>query len=144
MPGGGKSSLALLGAVLISTACNPAGLFDTDTDLTFSVTRSEWAPGDTIRVLLRNDSDQALGYNLCMKVLERRIDGQWRSVQSLPENTACTLQLDVLDPGESALGGLVVHSFIEPGTYRFRTSVEWPLSDGNRELVTNQFRVAER
>lgn len=78
-----------------------------------------------------------------MKTLECRVDGQWQAVQSLPENTACTLQLNVLDAGESARGGLVVHPFIEPGTYRFRTSVEWPLSDGNEVLVTNEFRVAE-
>lgn len=144
MSSGRKLALALSGSLLISIGCNPLGPFDADADLIFSVTGAEWATGDTIQVVLRNESSRRLGYNLCTKTLERRVDGQWGSVQSLPENTVCTLQLEILDAGESALGGLVVHPFIEPGTYRFRTRVEWPLRDGgNQVLVSNEFRVVD-
>ena len=139
-----KLALAMAG-LAFTGGCNGVGLFDADppSDLTLGVTRSDWRQNDTARVVLRNDSDRPLGYNLCTKALERREGGQWRTVQSLPENTACTLQLYIMEPGDSAVGGLVLHPFIEPGTYRFRTTVEWPLSDGRRELVSNEFRVLE-
>lgn len=145
MQTGWKLAVAISGLALITASCNAAGLFDADppSGLVLSVPGGEWGHDDTIQVVLRNESDRPLGYNLCMKLLERRENGRWQAVQTLPENTACTAQLNVLEPGESVVGPQVVYSFIQEGTYRFRTGVEWPLNDGNVELVSNEFRVRD-
>jgi hypothetical protein len=127
-------------------ACDTLGLGDRDgaDGISFEVLRSAWERDDTIQVRLRNHTNRSLGYNLCFKVLERRMEGDWVPVQSMPENTACTTELRELQPGQEAFGGQFVFSFIPGGTYRFRTSVEWPLSDGNVTVTSNEFALAEQ
>lgn len=131
---------------LVVAGCNGdvlAGLPDSHTPpgLVFEVTETRWGRGDTILVLLGNESDEPLGYNLCVAGLERLTAGAWQPVQQLPDNVFCTLELRVLEPAESAYGRQVVYSFIEPGAYRFHTTVEWPLGHGTVAVISNGFRI---
>lgn len=137
--------LGIVGLVLVAGAgaCDAVGLGNGPDTISFEVPKAAWERDDTIQVILRNRTHRSLGYNLCFKVLERRVDGEWVRVQSMPGNTACTAELRVLEPGQEASGGQIVFSFIPGGTYRFRTSVEWPLSEGNVTLTSNAFVIAE-
>ena len=47
----------------------------------------------------------------------------------------------VLDPGEELRGEQVVYPFIQGGTYRFTTTVEWPLGGGTVTLTSNVFAI---
>jgi len=135
-------------ALLLPAACSsgPLALPDSQTPpgIEFQVADKLFGPGDTIRVNLSNNTEYALGYNLCTANLERRVGGSWLVVQRYPQNTGCILPLYHLPPGESALGVQIVYSFIESGVYRFRDQVDWPLGNyGRVEIVSNAFRIAQ-
>lgn len=135
-------------ALLLPAACSSGPLdalpdAQTPPGLEFQVADTLFGPGDTIRVNLNNNTEYELGYNLCLADLERRVDGSWLVVQRFPQNTFCTDQLSILQPGESVFGVQIVYSFLDSGVYRFRDQVEWPLGDHERvEVVSNTFRIA--
>ena len=110
--------------------------------ITLDVPGTTWERGDTIPLRLRNDAGQDLGYNLCFRVLERRVVGSWVAVQSTPEPPVCTAELRRLQPGEEAVAAQVVHPFVSDGTYRFRTSIEWPVGDGSVPVTSDPFLIA--
>lgn len=111
--------------------------------LSFLVSETTFTTGDTIRLTLRNDSDDELGYNLCLADLQRRDDGEWVSAQRMPENTACAAMLRLLKPGEAVTETQPVHPFIQPGVYRFRDEVEWPVSGDRFTVISNGFSIVE-
>ena len=142
------SVLGFGAALLLPAACSsgPLDLPDSQTPpgIEFQVAETLFGPGDTIRVNLSNNTEYALGYNLCTADLERRVDGSWLVVQRYPQDTSCTLQLDILRPGESTFGVQIVYPFLDSGVYRFRDYVEWPLSgEGRVEVIGNGFRIAQ-
>ena len=134
-------------ALLLPAACSsgPLALPDSQTPpgMEFQVADTLFGPGDTIRVNLSNNTEYELGYNLCTGDLERQIGGPWLVMERFPEGTACTTQLLRLPPGESALGVQIVYSFLDSGIYRFRDQVEWPLSNGRVELISDGFSIAQ-
>ena len=134
-------------ALLLPAACSsgPLALPDSQTPpgIEFQVADTLFGPGDTIRVNLSNNTEYELGYNLCLVDLERRVDGSWLVVQRFPQNTFCTDQLSILQPGESAFGLQIVYPFLDSGIYRFRDQVEWPLSNGRVELISDGFSIAQ-
>lgn len=140
-------NLIILGLVLVvgMGACDAVGLGGggAPKGISLDVPKTQWDRSETIQLRLRNDTDRSLGYNLCIRTLDRRVAGGWVPVQSKPENTACTGELNVLQPGREALSGQTIYSFIPGGTYRFRTSVEWPLNDGEVSVTSNGFGIAE-
>ena len=69
---------------------------------------------------LRNDSQRALGYNLCTSSLERRIGQAW---QQVPSQRICTMELRSLTPGEEARYSIALTG-LPPGEYRATTRVE--------------------
>ena len=133
-------------ALLLPAACSsgPLALPDSQTPpgMEFQVADTLFGPGDTIRVNLNNNSEYELGYNLCLADLERRVAGRWLVVQRFPPGLVCTDQLNILRPGESAFGLQIVYPFLDSGIYRFRDQVEWPLSNGRVEVISDGFRIA--
>ena len=134
-------------AIFIPGACSSGPLdalpdSETPPGLGFHVAVTLFGPGDTIRVDLSNNTEYELGYNLCLADLERWVARRWLVVQRFPGLAACTTQLDILQPGESAFGLQPVYPFLDSGVYRFRDQVEWPI--GHRvELVSNAFRIEQ-
>ena len=135
-------------ALLLPAACSSGPLdalpdSQTPPGLEFQVADTLFGSGDTIRVNLSNNTEFELGYNLCIKDLERRVGGSWLVVQRFPPGLVCTEQLNILQPGESAFGLQIVYPFLDSGIYRFRDQVEWPLSNGRVELISNGFSIAQ-
>ncbi|HSJ24724.1 MAG TPA: hypothetical protein VK929_08665 [Longimicrobiales bacterium] len=100
-----------------------------------TVTPDRLRAGDSLELTLTNRSEQQLGYNLCTSAIERRTAaGEWE-VHPVPLAEVCTMELRVLDPGAS---DTFRHNLpaLQPGTYRFRAGVEWPLG-GDRVGVTS-------
>jgi hypothetical protein len=82
-----------------------------------------------------------IGYNLCTSDLERWNGSKWERVRKMPENSACTQQLDLLPPGGSDEFRQSVYDFIKQGTYRFRDEMEWMDSGAEFRVISNGFRV---
>lgn len=93
---------------------------------------------DTLHLSLSNASTAPAGYNLCLVSLDRRDADRWATV---PWGRACTLELRTLRPGQTARSVVVLPGSVGPGTYRVRTGIEWPLNDGQREVVSEPFTV---
>ena len=137
---------AIAAAIVVLAGCGEAtgphidGIAPPGLDL--HVAGGPFGLGDTIRMNLSNNTDNELGYNLCVADLERWIARRWLVVQRLPEGAGCTGELNRLPPGESAFGLQLVYPFIDSGVYRFRDQVEWPLGSSLVEVVSNTFRIA--
>ena len=70
--------------------------------------------GRSLELRLRNDSAQAVGYNLCASSLERKVGQSWQPVAS---QRICTMELRSLPPGQEARYSLVLEQ-LPPGEYR--------------------------
>ena len=98
--------------------------------------------GDDIHVRLFNNTDYALGHNLCLAELEQeQASGDWVRVERFPDGHVCPIGLTALPAGEIVTDQQPVHAFIAIGTYRFRTHVQWPLGGDDAELLGNTFFV---
>ncbi|MFO7892312.1 MAG: hypothetical protein R6U63_01145 [Longimicrobiales bacterium] len=113
--------------------------------IVFSTTDTVWTKGDTITILLANESTETLGYNFCMGVLERWTNSGWTGVERYPYDVACIMELDPLEPGQSVFAEIVAYPFMDPGTYRFRTWIEWPwaFQGAETEIISSGFRIME-
>ena len=127
-----------MGFVLISAAlaaaCSPAARgASAEADIVFSVEPARVRAGETVTLVLRNQSSDTLGYNLCSSALEREANGQW---QPVPSDRMCTMELRMLTPGESARYPVALEASVGAGPYRFVTSVE-RMGSGTRASVTS-------
>ena len=96
-------------------------------------------PGGTVTLVLHNATSEQLGFNLCRSALERLQGGVWVRV---PEDGVCTLQLNIIGPGQEARYQRTLPGRIAPGDYRFNTRVEAPLNAGpQRSLPSEVFRI---
>ena len=129
--------LALAAAAALS-GCSMFG--GTLTDLVFETSATEYAPGDTVSVILENESDEAVGYNICFAFLELERNGEVVPAGLGPdESTVCQANLPGLAPGEVAEGVAYLPDDLEAGTYRLATEVE--VGDDRQRVVTNSFGV---
>jgi hypothetical protein len=97
------------------------------------------AAGDTLVVVLSNDSSSAVFYNLCHSVLERKSGEKWEQV---PSDRICTMELRTLEPGKQVRYPLQVPPSTPPGEYRYATRIE-DIGSGAHEIVrTTPFRVS--
>lgn len=136
--------MRLLSVTLVwaATGCrdNPFSVERGRENITFSVSGSAFAPGDTIVATLVNRSDRMLGYNLCLADLEQQSPSDW---QRVPRHSLfCPLSVNPLDPGESETLRQPVREEFPAGVYRFRAEVVWPLDDNQRfEVMTGSFSL---
>jgi hypothetical protein len=94
--------------------------------------------GDSITLVLRNNSDATVGYNLCASALERRNMDAW---QAVPSDHVCTMELRSLPAGQETRYNMVLPANLSAGEYRFVTGVEI-MPVGERNGVASQaFRV---
>jgi hypothetical protein len=85
--------------------------------------RQTYAPGQTLRLILRNETQHPLGYNLCLSTLERREGEQWVAVPPDPDEI-CTTHLAVLLPGGETHYDFTLAAALPAGQFRYRTSIE--------------------
>jgi hypothetical protein len=111
------------------------------------VSPGEVSPGDEVMITLLNRSERELGYNLCVAVLDRREGegdeaGEWVEWPDPPAEI-CTMELRVLDPGNTSSFRHTIPGGVTPGEYRFRTGVESPLGEGRVDVVSDSFRITD-
>lgn len=128
-------NVLLGGAVLWLTACGGPLVGE-------AVLRTEqetYAPGAEVKLLLRNDSLQVLGYNLCMSSLQRDEGGTWTVVPP-PGRRLCAAPQYNIWPGENDEARYPLPETLPEGTYRFVTGVDW--DNERQEVASNAFHVA--
>ena len=130
-------------AVLVLAACASAGPAVTDDDILLRPARTSFAAGESLDLEFWNRSASPVGYNACSGlILERRLSGSaWERVSHQPPGTACTLQLDALQPNRTTLIRIPPPAPFPAGAYRVRMHVEWPLGNGRVEVVSQPFTV---
>jgi hypothetical protein len=128
-----------LSAIVVLGACTAsAGSGDAASDLTLAVEPATVAAGDSVTLILGNESASAIGYNLCTSSLERQTDGSW---QPLPSDRVCTMELRTLEPGAQTRYPLSLPAALESGEYRYRTTVELMETGERRDVESEVFRV---
>ena len=128
---------ALVGLITLS-GCSASGP-DTD-DVLFETTADAYAPGDRVTVRLVNETDGALGYNLCHTAVEVRRGGAWAPASSGGGAAACLDVLLFLEAGGVADRALTLPDDLAAGPYRLVTDVEL-IGDGRRFEVAARFAV---
>lgn len=128
---------------LSAAACGNA-FVASDPAVEVTTDRAAYAPGDTVRVTMRNVSGESLGYNLCVSKLDRRSADAWATVDVFPgPGGACTMELRHLPAGESVQTRRVIPAATEAGTYRLvYNGIGAYRGDGpNRDVATPAFTV---
>lgn len=91
-----------------------------------------------VRLTLDNGERHPIGYNLCTSGLQRRSGTTWAAVRT---DDMCTMQLSTLNPGADATFQKSLPSNLQPGDYRYVTSVESPLGTPQRPVASNVFTL---
>ena len=91
--------------------------------------------GATVQLTLVNSTEQQLGYNLCTSEL-RAPDGS--AVQT---DRVCTMELRVLQPGESTAYSFDLPGVLEDGRYQFTTNVQRMGSGDSSTVTSNSIEI---
>jgi hypothetical protein len=97
------------------------------------------AARDSVRLVLSNDSNEEVGFNLCTSALERRTGAAWEPVA---EDRVCTMELRLLPVGREAAYTLGIPAGLTPGVYRYRAGIEMMASGAAASVVSDGFEVA--
>jgi hypothetical protein len=149
-------------AVFVLAGC---GVFSVSPDASdetvmLTVDRDTYHPGDTTRVVLSNQTDTPVLYNLCFSDLERSAGDGWSYVigpippldVEASRSVACQAVAKTLAPDRTARLNFPLPDTLSEGTYRITTDVEGAAdedassqeSDGQRMLATEPFTVEMR
>ncbi|MBW3554062.1 MAG: hypothetical protein KY466_11150 [Gemmatimonadetes bacterium] len=132
-----RAGLTIVMALL--WACGPSGSArDRSGDASLTVEPEVAQPGDSVVLLLRNTSREAIGYNLCTSRLERRDEGDWLR---LPPDRVCTMELRTLPPGEVARYALELPADLAAGSYRYLAMIARLEARSRDTVVTERFEV---
>lgn len=132
---------ALLLALLLATACTTTAQTGAeDGAVTLRVEPAAVSAGDSLKLVLENGLDEAVGYNLCTSGLEWRRGEAWAPI---PSDRICTMELRILEPGQQADFAFVMpeRPQLPAGEYRAVTGVEHMTSGGRTEVRSDPFRV---
>lgn len=100
--------------------------------------------GEPLPIRLVNATEHAASYHLCLLRLERRVaPARWDPVPAFPEDVVCTLALYVLSAGGTLDESFLTHAWMEPGVYRLRLDVGWPVGAGTVTLTSGGFRIVD-
>jgi hypothetical protein len=102
--------------------------------------QAEYREGDTAFIVLRNDGDRDLGYNLCQSARLHRTPDGW--VRMVPLRM-CTDDLQRLRPGAETYLEEPITAEWQPGEYRMVTMVEVLRTGARHEIFTAPFVVRE-
>lgn len=124
----------LIPTLVLWGACTPMSSESPPADLVLRVAPATVEPGDSVTLVLVNESSGAIGYNLCTSALQRQSGGEWQRVAS---ERVCTLELRTLEPGNEDDYTLTLPEDLAAGEYRFITSIE-RMATGDRVGLTSE------
>ena len=131
--------LILSAATILLCACS-TGMQSGDpaADVHLTVQPTPSAAGDSIVLTLHNGTDGQIGYNLCASSLSRRTADGWTAV---PSDVVCTMELRLLEGGQSASYGTTLPRALSPGEYRYNTSIEVMQTNERHAISSSGFTV---
>jgi hypothetical protein len=83
--------------------------------------RTRYAPGASVRLRIVNRSGLGYGYNACTRVIERQLGSSWTRVAEA--GRACTMELRILGPNETATQQVELPRPLPAGDYRLVLSL---------------------
>ena len=104
----------------------------------FRAQHDEYRHGDTAKIVLRNETDATIGYNLCTSARELRGGSDWRRYETL---RLCTAAFFNLAPGAEAVLNEPITREWQPGEYRMVTTINMPARNAHGEVFTASFTV---
>jgi hypothetical protein len=108
-------------------------------DLELKTNARSYSASDMVRLQLFNRSTSEVGYNLCTSRLEHRSGDAWTV---MPDHRACTMELRILAPGDSAASQRTLDTTVAAGEYRLVAVLD---AGGHvREVATAPFTVSAR
>jgi hypothetical protein len=130
----------MLSAMTILLCACSTGMQSDDpaVDVHFTVRPTTSAAGDSIVLTLHNGTDGQIGYNLCASSLTRRTGDSWMAV---PSDVVCTMELRLLEGGQSANYRTAVPRGLSPGEYRYHTSIEVMQTNERHAISSSRFTV---
>lgn len=132
----------VLAAGLLWAGCSNVDGSRQSSDVAFTTDDDTYSAGDEVVLTLRNLYDQPIGYNLCSSGLQRDVNGEWEPVV---EDRICTMQLDILEPGEVDSYAVELPDTLADGSYRYNTSIQGMRDTneppGQQALATPPFQV---
>lgn len=132
---------SLLLIAMIFAGCSLVGdPGNTSDGVTFMTEQDGYALGSTVTAMLANNSDEAVGYNLCFSALERKQGDDW--VFAGPSLTCQAIGLQ-LEPGEERRYSVALVDSLDlpsSGTYRITTDVE--IEGEDTTLKTRPFSIS--
>lgn len=134
---------------LLSSAALVAGCEDPSgpdwSDVSFTLSASSWAPGDTVHGSLRNAGEREAIYNFCGTSLDGWRESDWVEVAASVSSPTgvCAAIAFTLRPGESAEFAWGIPDTLSAGRYRLRTGVSLLSGDryADRWVTTGPFTV---
>ncbi len=115
-----RNLLALLCAALLCSCSVVDGIFGSSEDVRYFADRSQYGADQNVTVTLANETNNAVGHNLCSSVLERRQSGKWQ-VALKQEGRACTDAIYPLAANQKETFTFPLGAQLPAGTYRCKT-----------------------
>ena len=104
----------------------------------FRAERGDYRRGETAKIVLRNETGETIGYNLCVSARELRSGAGWTRYEPL---RICTAAFFNLAPGAETVLNEPITDEWQPGEYRMVTTVNLPARNAHGELFTPSFTV---
>lgn len=117
-----RTCAALAAAAVVATGCSSSGAEGPtqpqlrESAIILTLLDSVVGPGHLVRLEQRSLLTRAVGYNHCVRSIQRKVGTDW---VNLPEDLRiCTMVLYELRPGEVEVVGVDVPPDATPGVYR--------------------------
>jgi hypothetical protein len=130
-------ALALIVPLLFGACDDP--IFPGTDDVFLDVDASQYAPGDTAILRIQNESGTTIGYNLCVHLVQRRINDRWEDTLYGHDLPCVGIQYE-LEDDESDTFPAPLDADTPAGTYRIRTRIDTDF-DGEFSIYTESFDV---
>lgn len=110
-------------------------------EVTLTLDRTSYSSGADVTMRIQNSGRDTLGYNPCSnRVVERQDGSSWTAV---PEpNRMCTMELRLLNPGQTQTAGTDLPSPLPAGTYRIALTLgRQTTAGGSVRAVSGPFSI---
>lgn len=102
--------------------------------------QEQYEAGEVAALRLHNPLDEPVGFNACTWTLERRGDEGWKAAP-FEDARICTMELEMLAPGESATPEFGLDDRLPAGKYRFRAVLHTRATGSRTVRLSEPFHV---
>jgi hypothetical protein len=110
--------------------------------VTIDLDRASYSAGSRVELRLTNHTNETLGYNACMRALERLQDNAWVAVAE--PGRVCTRQVNLLSPHSRRTAATDLPASLARGTYRLVLIVTRENVDVSTSASTPRMRAVSQ